>query len=281
MSASTAACLREALRPRDLHSRTPRSQTRRAGPLDERSGRGSSVWRALWTGPSTIRFWTKWSSGFWTAWLSKAMLAGPKWADRANLTSRRRSQRCGTSSGATATRQRRLIGSWRRPTLERAASTPRSATREPCFCGSFASTRAPKSRPSGTSTPVPRARSTRYERRSVRPPVLAAASLRTARLSFLPMTRRLSLSLERHPRCSRAIVAETVRRAVNEGDLPETTRPQELAAVMLATGSGLELLGRTGLDAASIERVSRNAAGELLGGERGARPSRRPRARPR
>ncbi len=77
------------------------------------------------------------------------------------------------------------------------------------------------------------------------------------------------------------IVAETVRRAVNEGDLPESTRPQELAAVMLATGSGLELLGRTGLDAASIKRVSRNAAGELLGGERGARPSRRPRARPR
>jgi AcrR family transcriptional regulator len=76
------------------------------------------------------------------------------------------------------------------------------------------------------------------------------------------------------------IVTETVRRAVNEGDLPETTRPKELAAVMLATASGLEFLGRTGVDAASIERVSRNATEELLGGERGARPSRRSRARP-
>ena len=78
-----------------------------------------------------------------------------------------------------------------------------------------------------------------------------------------------------------AIVAETVRRAVNEGDLPGTTRPRELAAVVLATASGLEFLGRTGVDTASIERVSRNAAEELLGVERSARASRRPRARPR
>ena len=77
-----------------------------------------------------------------------------------------------------------------------------------------------------------------------------------------------------------AIIAESVRRAVNEADLPETTRPRELATVILAAARGLEFLGRTGLDAASIERVSRSATRELLGSERGARPSRHPRARP-
>ncbi len=71
------------------------------------------------------------------------------------------------------------------------------------------------------------------------------------------------------------IFAETVGRAVHEGDLPEATRPKQLAAVLLATASGLEFLGRTGVDGASVERASRNAARELLGGERGARPSRR------
>ena len=77
------------------------------------------------------------------------------------------------------------------------------------------------------------------------------------------------------------IVAETIRRAVSEGDLPETTRPQELAAVILAAASGLEFLGRTGADTAVIERVVRSAARELLGdGDRGARRSRRPHRRP-
>jgi len=79
-----------------------------------------------------------------------------------------------------------------------------------------------------------------------------------------------------------AIVTETVRRAMDEGDLPESTRPGELAAVILAAASGLEFLGRTGVDATAIERVGRNAARELLGdGGRVARPSRRLRARPR
>jgi len=73
------------------------------------------------------------------------------------------------------------------------------------------------------------------------------------------------------------IVTGTVRRAMNERDLPEATRPSELAAVILATASGLEFLGRTGIEAAAIERVGRNAARELLGdGGRGLRPSRRP-----
>jgi TetR/AcrR family transcriptional repressor of nem operon len=77
------------------------------------------------------------------------------------------------------------------------------------------------------------------------------------------------------------IVAETVRRAMDERDLPEATRPGELAAVILAIASGLEFLGRTGIEAAAIERVGRNAARELLGdGGRGTRPSRRSRARP-
>jgi len=72
------------------------------------------------------------------------------------------------------------------------------------------------------------------------------------------------------------IVAGTVRRAMNERDLPEATRPGELAAVILATASGLEFLGRTGIEAAAIERVGRNAARELLrDGGRGLRRSRR------
>ena len=77
------------------------------------------------------------------------------------------------------------------------------------------------------------------------------------------------------------IVAKTIRTAVSDGDLPETTRPQELAAVMLAAASGLEFLGRTGADTAVIERVGRSAARKLLGhGDRGARRSRRPHRRP-
>ena len=77
-----------------------------------------------------------------------------------------------------------------------------------------------------------------------------------------------------------AIVTETIRRAIDEGDLARTTRPRELAGVLLAAATGLEFLGRTGLDAAAIEKVGRNAARELLGDAAGrARATGRPRAR--
>jgi TetR/AcrR family transcriptional repressor of nem operon len=65
------------------------------------------------------------------------------------------------------------------------------------------------------------------------------------------------------------VFVETIRRAIAEGDLPETTRPRELASVLLATATGLELLRRTGLDKATAERIGRNAARELLGNARG------------
>ncbi len=71
------------------------------------------------------------------------------------------------------------------------------------------------------------------------------------------------------------LFAETIRRAVAEGDLPETTRPRELASVLLATANGLELIRRTGLDAVTAERVGRNAARELLGSVRAESKPRR------
>jgi len=65
------------------------------------------------------------------------------------------------------------------------------------------------------------------------------------------------------------VFVETIRRAISEGDLPETTRPRELAPVLLATTVGLELLRRTGLDNATAERIGRNAARDLLATARG------------
>jgi len=70
------------------------------------------------------------------------------------------------------------------------------------------------------------------------------------------------------------VLAETIRRAIDEGDLPETTRPRELASVLLATGSGLELLRRSGPDMATAERMGRNAARELLGNAKAGNKSR-------
>jgi AcrR family transcriptional regulator len=61
------------------------------------------------------------------------------------------------------------------------------------------------------------------------------------------------------------IYTETIQRAVAEGDLPRTTRPRELAAVLVAATNGLEFLGRTGLDDAAVDRVGRNLARNLLG----------------
>ena len=76
------------------------------------------------------------------------------------------------------------------------------------------------------------------------------------------------------------IMTETIRRAIDEGDLAKTTRPRELAAVLLAAARGLEFLGRTGLDAVAVENVGRNAARELLGDAGGrARPTSRSRGR--
>jgi len=76
------------------------------------------------------------------------------------------------------------------------------------------------------------------------------------------------------------IIRETIQRAVAEGDLPKTTRPRELASVLLAAKNGLEFLGRTGLDDAAIDRVGRNLARNLLGSAgRVSRPRRRSKER--
>jgi TetR/AcrR family transcriptional regulator, transcriptional repressor for nem operon len=61
------------------------------------------------------------------------------------------------------------------------------------------------------------------------------------------------------------IFTETIQRAVAEGDLPRTTRPRALASVLLAAKRGLEFLGRTGLEDAAVDRVTRNFARRLLG----------------
>ena len=61
------------------------------------------------------------------------------------------------------------------------------------------------------------------------------------------------------------ILADTIQRAVVEGDLPRTTRTRELASVLLAAKNGLEFLGRSGLDDAAVDRVRRNFARSLLG----------------
>jgi TetR/AcrR family transcriptional repressor of nem operon len=71
------------------------------------------------------------------------------------------------------------------------------------------------------------------------------------------------------------IYTETIQRAVAEGDLPRTTRPRELAAVLVAATNGLEFLGRTGLDDAAVDRVGRNFARNLLGNAGRANRARR------
>ena len=162
-----------------------------------RAVRNATDARRLSIDQSTIVFWTK---------RSRRIMLRSKWADRANSTSRKRSQRCRRNSGATGTQQRRSIDSWRRRTSARAASTPRLAIRGPCSCGSWASTQAQESPPSVTSTAVLLAQSTRYGLHFVRLSALVAVSSRTARLSFRRTTARLSLSLgRRSPRLRRSL----------------------------------------------------------------------------
>ena len=64
-----------------------------------------------------------------------------------------------------------------------------------------------------------------------------------------------------------SVFADTVSRAVAEGDLPASTRPRELAATLLALMQGQECLARTGLGKAGLKGIAHTAALELLGGE--------------
>lgn len=63
-----------------------------------------------------------------------------------------------------------------------------------------------------------------------------------------------------------SIFADTISRAVAEGDLPASTRPRELAATMLAVMQGQECLARTGLGKAGLKGITHKAL-ELLGAE--------------
>lgn len=64
-----------------------------------------------------------------------------------------------------------------------------------------------------------------------------------------------------------SIFADTVSRAVAEGDLPASTRPRELAATLLAVMQGQECLSRTGLSKAGLKGIAHTAALQLLAGE--------------
>jgi TetR/AcrR family transcriptional repressor of nem operon len=81
-----------------------------------------------------------------------------------------------------------------------------------------------------------------------------------------------------------AVLADTIRQAVAEGDLPASTRPLELAAALLAVAQGLLSLSRAGLSKTVLESVSRSAARALLSpGDPPIRPAttiRRPRGVP-
>jgi len=62
----------------------------------------------------------------------------------------------------------------------------------------------------------------------------------------------------------RAVLADSVRQAVADGDLPASTRPLELAAALLAIAQGQLSLSRAGLSKTVLESVSRSAARALL-----------------
>ena len=62
-----------------------------------------------------------------------------------------------------------------------------------------------------------------------------------------------------------AVLADSVRQAVADGDLPASTRPLELAAALLATAQGQRSLLRCGLSKTVLESVGRSAARTLLG----------------
>ena len=61
-----------------------------------------------------------------------------------------------------------------------------------------------------------------------------------------------------------AVLADSVRRAVADGDLPASTRPLELAAALLATAQGQRSLFRGGLSKSALQSVARSAARTLL-----------------
>jgi TetR/AcrR family transcriptional regulator, transcriptional repressor for nem operon len=62
------------------------------------------------------------------------------------------------------------------------------------------------------------------------------------------------------------MIAETVERARDEGDLPPDTDPRVLAGLLLAVMQGQEFLAKTGMGAAELGRIGEGATVRLLGG---------------
>jgi len=62
-----------------------------------------------------------------------------------------------------------------------------------------------------------------------------------------------------------AVLADGVRQAVADGDLPASTRPVELAATLFTIRQGQRSLSRAGMSKTVLESVSRSAARALLG----------------
>ncbi len=76
-----------------------------------------------------------------------------------------------------------------------------------------------------------------------------------------------------------SIFTDTVERAVVEGDLPASTRPRELAGMLLTVMQGQDCLARTGLGKAALKRIADKAALELLGDASSPGPEKKRRPR--
>ncbi|WP_423464900.1 TetR/AcrR family transcriptional regulator [Promicromonospora sp. MS192] len=61
-----------------------------------------------------------------------------------------------------------------------------------------------------------------------------------------------------------AVLAEAVRRAQAEGDLPDTSDPVRTARALLAAQQGLTFMGRTGMDVGTLAETARSLAAQLL-----------------
>ena len=78
-------------------------------------------------------------------------------------------------------------------------------------------------------------------------------------------------------------LAALLEEAIQDGDLPEDTSPRALARLLMAVSHGMEFQAKTGLPAAQVASVGREAALRLLGGTSPPPPKKRParsRARP-
>lgn len=61
------------------------------------------------------------------------------------------------------------------------------------------------------------------------------------------------------------LLAETVARAVEEGDLPATTDSRELGRLLLAVMQGMEFLAKSGMAQAEVAKIGQSTRERLLG----------------